>query len=347
MANPKISYPATFTPAHAMAFASADNTAATVSISNPLPVALGDGALAGLGALGDAAASSDTASVGLIALFKRLLGKLPASIGQKAAAASLPVVLASDQGAIPALVDAVSDGAITNGSATSAATVVTLNTAGFGGGSFQITGIGTSNTVSFEQSNDNATWIALPVNPASATTAAPVTTATATGLFNFIATAAYVRARLSTYGSGTVAITATQKRSRAAADQIAAAVLTTSSAQVGYTLNNTGYTDSTTALAASATYTGTGRSTSGLVYATRFKARAYADATGTLYIDQSLDSGSTWQVVASGVITAGVALDLGVAITGAFGSANQFRVRCVNGAAAQTLLRLSSVYTTA
>ena len=101
MPNPKIVYPATYTPAHAVAFANTDNSAATVSASTPLPVALGDGALAAMGATSDAAAGSDSATASLIALFKRLLGKFPAGLGQKAAAASLPVVLASDQSAVP------------------------------------------------------------------------------------------------------------------------------------------------------------------------------------------------------------------------------------------------------
>lgn len=100
MPNPKIVYPATYTPANAVAFANTDNSAATVSASTPLPVALGDGALAAMGSTTDTAAASDSATASLIALFKRLLGKFPAGLGQKTAAASLPVVLASDQGAI-------------------------------------------------------------------------------------------------------------------------------------------------------------------------------------------------------------------------------------------------------
>lgn len=50
-----------------------------------------------IGAQADAAATTDTGTFSLIALVKRLLGKLPASLGIKTSAASLPVVLASDQ----------------------------------------------------------------------------------------------------------------------------------------------------------------------------------------------------------------------------------------------------------
>lgn len=52
---------------------------------------------ADIGAPADAAATTDAGTFSLIALVKRLLGKLPASLGIKTSAASLPVVLASDQ----------------------------------------------------------------------------------------------------------------------------------------------------------------------------------------------------------------------------------------------------------
>ncbi len=58
MPNPKIIYPVNYTPAQALAFANADNTAATVSASAPLPVTHGDGAMVSLGAMADAAALS-------------------------------------------------------------------------------------------------------------------------------------------------------------------------------------------------------------------------------------------------------------------------------------------------
>lgn len=64
---------------------------------------------ADLGATADAAATTDTGTFSLIALVKRaltnwttLLGRIPASLGTKTAANSLPVVLASDQATIAA-----------------------------------------------------------------------------------------------------------------------------------------------------------------------------------------------------------------------------------------------------
>jgi hypothetical protein len=56
-----------------------------------------DGANAALGAKADAAATTDTGTFSLIALIKRLLGKLPAALGQTTMSGSLSVAIASDQ----------------------------------------------------------------------------------------------------------------------------------------------------------------------------------------------------------------------------------------------------------
>jgi hypothetical protein len=48
--------------------------------------------------------------------------------------------------------------------------------------------------------------------------------------------------------------------------------------------------------------------------------------------------------VASGAVTAGGSQQLSVRLTGVFTSATLYRVRYVNGAAAQTTLRISSVF---
>lgn len=64
-------------------------------------VQVGDAGLHGsIGAGVDAAAGTDTGNFSLIALFKRLLGKIP-SLGQATMAASQPVVIASNQTAVP------------------------------------------------------------------------------------------------------------------------------------------------------------------------------------------------------------------------------------------------------
>jgi hypothetical protein len=64
---------------------------------------------AGIGAPNDAAATTDAGTFSIIALIKRglqnwttLIGRIPASLGAKTSAASLAVVIASDQAAVAA-----------------------------------------------------------------------------------------------------------------------------------------------------------------------------------------------------------------------------------------------------
>lgn len=428
MSNPPILYPASFTAATAMVYANPDNTAQTVSAAAPLPVTVIGGAAGSdpVGDPADAVATSDTGTFTLIALTKRLLAKLPASLGQKTMAQSLPVTLASDSAALAVTASALplptgaataANQATTNatlttlsaqlpgtigartgaqslstvpasdlaniepagvavtgttmptggvgvtgwlsaiyractevtavsGSVTSASTVVSASNTTYSGGSFQVTSAGTSCTVTYEQSNDNATWVALPVISAAAANAAPALTTTTAGIFAFTSSAAYIRARVSTYGSGTVTVVLNQKQQATPTTGVTLAAGSSSigSVSVTGTVNTgTGYTDSTTALAASGTYTGTGRANSSAQYAF-FNATAYADVAGTLYIDQSLDTGATYQPVASQAVTAGSFGNLSVRVAGAVGTATLYRVRYVNGATLQTTFRISSSY---
>jgi hypothetical protein len=245
---------------------------------------------------------------------------------------------------ISALIDNVADGLTTAASAASAVTVVSVPAAGFAGGSFQISGVFVG-TVTFEQSNDNATWVTMPVLSASSAGSAPTTTATAPDLFDFESAAAFVRARVSAYTSGTVTVALTQKRVvPPIAIALQATAITSGSAAIGNVNISTGYVDSTTALAASATYTGTTRATSTMRSASFFTASAYADQAGTLFIDFSLDSGATWQAVNSVAVAAGSTQTLSTRIVG-FLSTASYRVRFVNGATAQTVFRIGSAFT--
>ena len=249
--------------------------------------------------------------------------------------------------------DAVADALATSGSVTSATTVVSVATKGFGGGSFHVTNAGTTCTITYEQSNDNTNWVALPVISLASASATPALTTTAAGIYGFASSAAFVRARVSTYTSGTVAVTVAQKRqappvtgvSLAGGAAALGSVTVTGTATVsGNTNTGTGFTDSTTALAASATFTGTGRATTSFSQYAYFHAVAYADQAGTLFIDQSLDSGTTYQPVISQAVTASTAAQLTTKITGAFAATTLYRVRFVNGAAAQATFRLSSAF---
>ena len=83
-------------------------TIATRTPASPATAAGQDLTNTAVGAPADGAAAGDTSAVGIIALLKRglqrwtaLLAVLPASLGAKTSAASLPVVLASDQATVP------------------------------------------------------------------------------------------------------------------------------------------------------------------------------------------------------------------------------------------------------
>lgn len=239
-----------------------------------------------------------------------------------------------------------------SGSVAAAATVVSVGTGNFMGGAFQVTSAGTTCTITYEQSNDNINWATLPVISAAAANAAPATTSTAAGIYTYVSSAAFVRARVSTYTSGTVSMVLNQKQqvvpssglSLAAGTSGIGSVSVTGTATVSGTINpGIGFTDSTAALAAGANFTGTGRANSAAQYEF-FTATAFADQPGTVFIDQSLDTGATYHPVASQAVTASSAANIVVRVSGAVGTATLYRVRYVNGATLQTVFRLSSGY---
>lgn len=117
----------------------------------------------------------------------------------------------------------------------------------------------------------------------------------------------------------------------------------------GNLTRDSGFSDSSTNLAAAATFTGTGRVTTGGNYA-KFNGVAYADVAGTLFIDLSVDTGAIYRPVASIALAAqpvGFAAQLSVPVTGAQGAATLYRVRYVNGAGAQAAFQLSSSFSAA
>lgn len=98
------------------------------------------------------------------------------------------------------------------------------------------------------------------------------------------------------------------------------------------------YADTTTSLAASATYTGTSRDAGSTAAYQVFCARAFADQAGTLYIDDSTD-GTTWRTVSSVAVTANECKTLEARVLARYN-----RVRFVNGASAQAAFRVTSGY---
>lgn len=322
MPNPEITFPSRYTTVNAVAYAKPDGSAELVALDKPLPVSSG-------------------------ALTFALLDGSQQSVS---ATAPLPV----SSSALPAstahignvFVDDVPDGLAVQGSVSSAATVVSSSLAGYGGGTFHVIGGGSSCTISYEQSNDGTNWAPLPVISASSAATSPSTSSTTGGIYAFASSAGNVRARVSTYGSGTVTAILVLKRRplNVSGTSIAGGSASIGNVAVTGTVNtNLGYTDSTAALAASATFTGTGRANNAAQYCF-FNATAFADVAGTMFVDQSLDSGASYQPVASGAVAAGGGQQLSVRLTGAFAATTLYRVRYVNGAAAQGTFRLSSAF---
>lgn len=171
-----------------------------------------------IGAPADAAASSDTGSFSLLAFIKRalqnwttLLARVPGN-GQAAMAASLPVVIASNQSAVPVAENSL----ILTGAAAQTATVNNIlenpssanatDVGNFRTLSTQVVSTGTGGTFIFEQSNDNTNWVAAPVFNAALVTAVPITaaiTATASAIIYTVPLRArYIRLRIATTITG-------------------------------------------------------------------------------------------------------------------------------------------------
>lgn len=138
-------------------------------------------------------------------------GKLP-SPGQALMAASQPVVIASNQTAIPTVetatvyTGAAAQTAVVNNILESVSGSAGTACENFRAASVQVVSTGSGGTFIFEQSNDNTNWIALPVFNAALVTAVPITAAiTATAsqiIYTFPVRARFVRLRIATLITG-------------------------------------------------------------------------------------------------------------------------------------------------
>lgn len=98
-------------------------------------------------------------------------------------------------------------------SVTSAATLFTIaDTSGYGSISVQVTSAGSASTVTYEASEDGATFFSVTGFGSAAGNGGQIPTSTTTGLFWFPTTAKQFRARVSTYGSGTVTVQASLRK---------------------------------------------------------------------------------------------------------------------------------------
>lgn len=107
-------------------------------------------------------------------------------------------------------VDGFQPGGTAGYSQSSPVVLFTQDMTGYPSISVQITSIGSGNAVTYEESNDNVTWaskVGSRVDNAGAAPDSP--TDTTTVLREFVVASRYFRARISTYGSGTVTVVPT------------------------------------------------------------------------------------------------------------------------------------------
>ena len=98
------------------------------------------------------------------------------------------------------------------------------------------------------------------------------------------------------------------------------------------------FADTTTNLAASATFTGTSRDAGATIAMRKFTACAFADQAGTFYIDMSTDN-TTWRQAKKVAVAANDSAELEVNVV-----ARYYRTRFVNGSTLQTAFMINSAY---
>jgi hypothetical protein len=313
------------------------------------------------------------------ATLSTLNGKTPA-LGQAAMAASQPVAIASDQAPVPVLETAtVIDGAaaqtaVVNNILPVASGAAATACENFRSASVQVVSTGTAGTFIFEQSNDNVNFVALPVFNSALVTGVPITaaiTATASSIiYSFPVRARFIRLRIATLITGGSIRAFTRLSSEpwtASAQLVASNVAANNLAQVSGSVTSTlaaatvragfvagagiWFDDSSTALGANLTFTGTSRDltvtatatafANAATYAKEFRVSAEADVTGTLWVETSRDN-TNWRRAKS-IATA--------AVTGGGFAAEiihrpswrYLRVGYTNGAGAQARFTIGSV----
>lgn len=330
-----------------------------------------------VGAIDAAPAAADgTGNYSIIAGIKRallnwanLLARIPAALGQTTMAGSWPVALASDHSALAvATADVTAAGTITTQNVVPAGvatpnSAVAITPAGRGGLVVQVTGTYTG-ALSLQGTVDGSVWVTIGGTPLKNinTGALSATIASATQSIFQAEVTGFAQVRLTALaavtGTANVTMRATDSPPLVGIDAPLPTgsnviggvtisgnpVLAASSATIGNLTRQSGFNDSTTVLAAAATFTGTGRATTGANYS-RFVGAAFADQAGTLFVERSTDTGTTWRLAAPGqAVAAGECRELSVTVTGAAGAATPYRVRYVNGATLQGAFQLTSAF---
>jgi hypothetical protein len=109
------------------------------------------------------------------------------------------------------------DSLAVGGSVSAASVLFTQDMDGYDSIGIQITSAGTSCTITYEQSEDNTNWLTVNGLDPNSSSAQLTSTSTAVGLRNFPRAARYFRARVSTYGSGTVTVVGHLRKNQFAA----------------------------------------------------------------------------------------------------------------------------------
>jgi hypothetical protein len=238
--------------------------------------------------------------------------------------------------------------------ATSTATLFSASTtAGYRACVVQLTGTWTG-TVTWEVSNDNTTWVvATAYQPGNPGSSGPSTTATGNGVYIIRTAAKFVRGRVSAYTSGTVEGTVTLRADPAGVLGVNAS-LSGSTSRIGFAAGGAiWYDDTSTALGANATFTGSSRDLTATAaaspvanagaYPSELRVSAEADVAGTLWLEASRDN-TTWRRVKS-VPTAAVTGGGQYAEIIHRPSWRYARVGFTNGATAQARLTVGTIGT--
>lgn len=187
--------------------------------------------------------------------------------------------------------------------------LMTIDCANFKYVNAQYTSIGTSGVVTHQWSNDGAQWNAAPL--VSITTQAQATTVSATGAYSGLAQGRFFRMLLTTAttaGTTTIAVVASQSPQSPPSQSVNGTVSPGASVnRIGFTAGSgVWYDDSSTVLAAAATFTGSARDCAAATTGTAFNAAnamgkevrvsAESDQAGTLWLEVSRDA-TNWRRV--------------------------------------------------
>ncbi len=100
------------------------------------------------------------------------------------------------------------DGLAVSGTATSAAVLFTTSMVNYESITVQVTSAGNSCTITYEQSEDQTTWYSVSgISVTNSGQSAPSSGTSSVAMYIFPRRGTYFRARVHTYGSGTVALT--------------------------------------------------------------------------------------------------------------------------------------------